>query len=98
MFNHFVNEDKRKYEASKKFWHVRFGPGCPKEWIEKMNIKFMKDWDSLYPEEVHLTYQQKKLTFETKVMYRFALFRGILARVWNVDQNGPNLDKYTKGL
>lgn len=98
MYNHFVKEDKRKFDASQKFWHVRFGPGCPEEWINIMNIKFIKDWEKLYPEEVHLAYGQKKLTLETKDMYKFAFFRRILARVWNIDQSGPQLDTYSKGL
>ena len=85
MYNHFVKEDKRKFDASQKFWHVRFGPGCPEEWINIMNIKFIKDWEKLYPEKVHLAYGQKKLTLETKDMYKFAFFRRILARVWNID-------------
>lgn len=45
MYEYFVNEHKLKFDASRKFWHVRFGPGCPEEWTSKMGIKFMKDWE-----------------------------------------------------
>lgn len=42
MYQHFNNEDFRKIDAARKFWHVRLGPGCPKEWISILGIKFIK--------------------------------------------------------
>jgi hypothetical protein len=66
-------EAKPKFDAQKKFWHLRLGPGCPEEWISKMGLHFMREKQALYPKEVHLRYQQKSFTLETKDMYKFAV-------------------------
>lgn len=45
-----------------------------------------------------MIYQGKHLEIETKVLYHFAMFRRIIAYEWNVDQNGPQTNKFSRGI
>ena len=75
MFQYFINEDNRKFDAAKKFWHIRLGPGCPKEWISQNGIKFIKDWEKLYLQKIFFKFKGKQLEIETEVLYKFAILR-----------------------